>query len=402
MTHEREVRDLLKALRPSLRDDFLSVGTAFDYDIAELGFQLKGIQCSIYDEALDAVLYRSKRLGQIVANNTYLSSFAYNIAVVWMSYGAQYERLAAREECELTSLLRYNLKKFFAEQLLNRTSSVFARAIFLETLLYEERAMRPLFAAAESDPAKARGYEFFRDLMSSILLFHEVGHLVQDARTDFEDRLKREIEEGSGPGFLPAWKQYAEKAQIEFRCDTFAIMLAARQAAPGIADDFVRRAIAFAFAVCACITGLDKSAAATAQQYPASADPDLLDEYRKDMPGAGYLMGKDEFGIARARSAAAICHQLDPSGDLWAGSDFPFRPEMIDGLTEFATEIIDTYDPETRGLCELLSRALQGNERGMRYLTLRSKVFLTPEDRARLRAAIPGTAVRGPNPPLPQ
>ena len=140
MTHEREVRDLLKALRPSLRDDFLSVGTAFDYDIAELGFRLKGIQCSIYDEALDAVLYRSKRLGQIVANNTYLSSFAYNIAVVWMSYGAQYERLAAREECELTSLLRYNLKKFFAEQLLNRTSSVFARAIFLETLLYEERA----------------------------------------------------------------------------------------------------------------------------------------------------------------------------------------------------------------------------------------------------------------------
>src|SRR5690348_5159743 len=112
-----------------------------------------------------------------------------------MSYGTQYERLAGREECELTALLRYNLKKFFAEQLLNRTSSVFARAIFLETLLYEERAMRPLFAAAATDPARARGYEYFRDLMSNILLFHEVGHLVQDARPDFEDQLAGEIEE---------------------------------------------------------------------------------------------------------------------------------------------------------------------------------------------------------------
>ena len=60
MSREHEVRNLLKALRPSLRDDFLSVGVPFDYDIAELGFQLTGMQYSIYDEAIDAVLYRSK------------------------------------------------------------------------------------------------------------------------------------------------------------------------------------------------------------------------------------------------------------------------------------------------------------------------------------------------------
>ena len=112
-----------------------------------------------------------------------------------MSYGREYEYLANGEECSLSSLLRYNLKKFFAEQLLGRTSSVFGRAIFLETLLYEEREMRPLFAAAQTDTATAQVYEFFRNLMSNILLFHEVGHLVQDARDDFEDQLTQEIEQ---------------------------------------------------------------------------------------------------------------------------------------------------------------------------------------------------------------
>jgi len=390
MSREREIRDLLKALRPALRDEFLSVGAPFDYDLAELGFRLQGTQCSIYDEQIDAVLYRSTKLGHIVANNTYLASFAYNVAVVWMSYGSEYERLAKGDECLLATLLRYNLKKFFAEQLLGRTSSVFGRAIFFETLLYEERTMRPLFAAAQTDMAKARGYEFFRNLMSNILLFHEVGHLVQDARADFEDQLTQEIEQASGPGFVPAWKQYREKAQIEFRCDAFATLIAKRQAPVDMADDFVLRAIALAFAICACMTGLDKSAAATAAQYPGNADPDLLEEYRKDLPGAGYTIGKDEFSIARARSVAAICQQLGRAGaaDLWAGSDFPFHPEMIDGLTDFSTTIIETYDLERRGLCELLARALQGHDRGMRYLLMRSKVFLTPEDRTRLRAAI--------------
>ena len=155
-------------------------------------------------------------------------------------------------------------------------------------------------------------------------------------------------------------------------------------------DNVVLRAIAFAFAICACMTGLDKSAAATAVQYPGKADPDLLDEYRKDLPGAGYLMGKDEFGIARAHSVAAICQKLGGAGgaNLWTGFEFPFRPEMIDGLTDFTTTIIDKCDLQIRGLCELVARALQGNDRGMNYLLTRSKSFLTPKDRARLRAAI--------------
>lgn len=388
----QETRDLLKTLRPRLHDDFLSCASPFDYDIPELKFRLQGTQYSIYDEAIDAVLYRSRKSGYIVANNTYLSSFAYNVAVVWAAFGHEYDRLAQGEECSLATLLRYNLKKFFAEQLLVRTDSIFARAIFLETLLYEERAMRPLFAAAENHTAEAVRHEFFGNFMSSILLFHEVGHMVQDAQADFETLLLEELRRAAGGEFSLPWKSYTEPLQIEFRCDTFAILSGRRLAPAEMPQDFVLRVTAFAFAVCACMIGLEKSAAATARQYPGDGDADLLDDYRNILPGASFVMGKDEMGLARARSAAAVCEHLaraDGDGsELFAGSEFPFRPEIIDGLAAFTLNIVDVADREVRGLCELLARAFGGNPRGMRYLRLRSKVFLMPEDRAKLRARL--------------
>jgi len=368
-------------LRPRVRDEFLRTGASFDYDLAELGFRLRGEQCSIYDEGIDAVLLRSKRHGNIIANNTYVSSFAYNLAVAWLAYGREYEAFRRRDDCALTRLLRYNLKKFFAEQILSRTHSVFGLGIFLETLLYEERAMRPLFAASAGDPILEARYQYFGDLMSNLLLFHEVGHLVRDARADMEELLLAEIRGAADAPFAADWSEYPDPGRTEFLCDTFSLLMASRNV-PSCADAvFVLRAIAFGFAMCACMYGLEKSAAATALAYPASGDRDTLGEIHASLPGASFVIGIDQSAVVRARSALRVCEVLagQQGIDLYApDGDFPLFPDVIETTTAFATTVVTDQDPQIRGLCELLARAFHGHDRGVDYLMSRSKVFKMP------------------------
>ena len=310
MSAEEGAREILRSLRRGLREEFMSRGAVFDYSIDGFGFRLKGIQFSIYDSEIDAVFLRSRAHGAIVANNTYLASFAYDLAIVWWMAGASGARPKPHGDDEVSRLLRYNLKKFFAEQILLRTRSVFAIAIFLETLLYEERAMRPLFKAAEADEQLQVTFNSFANMMSSLLLFHEVGHQVADIRSDFEDLLRREIEIRTQQPFEPLWQQYNGQARVEFLCDAFSVLILSRNEEAFANFGLRLRAIAFGFIMCACMTSLEKSAKVNAKQHPETADRDILDEIHADLPGAGFAMGIDRFGIERARSSIQICRAI--------------------------------------------------------------------------------------------
>ena len=112
MTIEAGARKTIRSLRPALREEFLSAAAPFDYPIDEFGFRLKGIQFSIYDSEIDAVFLRSRVYGSIVANNTYLASFAYNLPIVWWMAGVTGARPKPGADDEVSNLLRYNFKKF--------------------------------------------------------------------------------------------------------------------------------------------------------------------------------------------------------------------------------------------------------------------------------------------------
>ena len=96
-----------------------------DLSLPEYGIELKGSQLSIYHPAFDAWVSRSKKLGVILAENTYLSSFAYNMGAVWLKHGHEHSLLNNQDSCLLARLMRYNFKKFFAEQILRRTHNIF-------------------------------------------------------------------------------------------------------------------------------------------------------------------------------------------------------------------------------------------------------------------------------------
>lgn len=375
MTDTDPGAELIRLHRPRIEPDFLRRVGPFELRIPEVETALTGWQYSIFDESFDAAVYRSRRHGLIVANNTYLTSFAYNIAVVWAVYGHQHDRLPNEPGCELGRLLRYNLKKFFAEQLLHRADTAFARGIFLETLLFDERAMRPLFAAARSDAVLAKRHQSFADLFSSLLLYHEIGHVVADAVPNFAGELNQEMRDAveddvrSGP--------LSPEIRREFECDAFAVLMAWRTCDRSVDGALLLRLIAFAFAIFACLIGLDKSAAATAAAYPEGAETDLLEDVYAKLPGASFVMGKDPLAIARAQAAARLCRRLAEEMDepLWGAAEFPFHPGLIEALADFATGVVEHANLDERGLCELIARSLHGHPRGTRYLRLRSKMF---------------------------
>jgi hypothetical protein len=151
-------------------------------------------------------------------------------------------------------------------------------------------------------------------------------------------------------------------------CNAFAVLMAWRTRDPVLDSGFFLRSVAFAFAVSACMISLDKSAVATVALYPAAADPDPLDEIYSQLPGASFAMSSDPFAIERARAVSTLCHELDIGAiDPFLNvADFPFRPDLIDMLAQFSTQIIDNADMAERGLCELVARSLHGHPRGMR------------------------------------
>ncbi|MEO1672878.1 MAG: hypothetical protein AAFR77_19230 [Cyanobacteria bacterium J06631_2] len=370
-------RNFFRKLRPEVEDFFISEAVPFHYPITELGFDLVGHQMSVYSEAWDAQIIRSKRHGIIIANNTYLSSFAYNIAAVWVQYGHEYESLKNEQDCLLSSLLAYNLKKFFAEQIMRRHDCVFGNGIFLETLLYEEHLMIPVLEAGQENPETEELYRDLQGLMSSLLLFHELGHVVRDNRRDLLGLMR---EDTAIQVLGNYWNEYPEMQRIEFECDTFAVLLMLEQLESSELANRLRE-IVFAFTIFAVMICLDRSADATAAQIKANSESENLDNFFDSMEGASFVIGIDNFAKARAESVQLIAETIAAKNgiELFAASDkLSISRDILNVLLQFTLDFINSCNPPYRGKCEMLGRALQGNTKGMRYLRLRSKKFNMP------------------------
>lgn len=73
-------------------------------------------------------------------------------------------------------LFRHNFKKFFAEQLFYFHNSIFSRSILLETLLYEQKIIVPVFEAKNHDEELEKNATAGSQIMSNLGMFHEFGH----------------------------------------------------------------------------------------------------------------------------------------------------------------------------------------------------------------------------------
>lgn len=375
MTADAGVRRYLRIDRP--RAKFVAVG-----DVVETGDPaLGGVRyVSLYDERIEAnVVYGPA--GLILINNTYLPSFAYNLLLCWIYCGR-----GSVSDTERRRLIAHNFKKFYAEQLLHTYDGIFTRAIFLETLLYEQVCMVPVFAERERDPELDRLARFASELMASAVSSHELGHFilkrgpgVWDEALQWRDGAVRplyeEVRERQPPAFV-----------AEFQGDVLSV-IACLTTAEGEQEEegrreMVLRGLVFGYAAFAVLFSLEKSARATVAEHRSSHEDVDFRSIQKLDRNYEFALGIDWEMAERARYVERLCRAVckQAGGDLY-DSTGPLRltPDLLDDLLKYVDSVMDSDDRNAREMSLLVAEALHGHPCGTEYLYMRSKTFDVPE-----------------------
>lgn len=372
MTASAGVRRYLRFERP--RAKFVAVG-----DVVETGDPALGgfRYVSLYDERIDANVVEGPG-GFVLIQNTYLPSFAYNLLLCWI-----YSERTSAPDAERRRLLAHNFKKFYAEQLLRRHDGIFARAVFLETLLYEQSCMVPVFAELERDPELGNLARRISELMSSAVSLHELGHfMLKRGPGVWEDALQ--WEKGAvRPLYDEVRDRWAPEFVTEFQCDVLSVIasLAAPDGAEEAPRDIVLRGMVFAYAAFAVLFSLEKSASHTAAEHQRVQDEVDFRSIAKLERNYDFVVGVDQPMVERARCVERLCRTVcEMHGMNLNESTGPFRlePGLLDDLLAHVDTVMDSGDRNARDMSLLMAEALHDHPRGTEYLYLRSKTFIIP------------------------
>jgi hypothetical protein len=336
---------------------------------------------SLYDEDID-LQFMSTPLGPMLIDNTYLGSFAYNLLTCWLQVHRQ-PGTAEEAQALLSSRLKHNFKKFYAEQLLRRLNNCFTRAIFLETLLYEQQIMIPVFAARQTDAALDARITAAARLMTGLCANHELGHHFCDPPGDFWAEFL-----AAQPAAQQEWYQrklahYPPAFISELKCDWIACHSLLHVPPEALTRVEVIRGIVFGFASFAVLYSLDKSAQATTTAQATIRDEVDLRSIAKRNYNQTYVLGQDLDFIERAKliQELAILIARDEGIPLFTTEgEFPLPRDLLPQLLTCMDTLMDTTDPNARAMSMLVAESLHGHEAGTNYLYLRSKVFQSNRD----------------------
>lgn len=329
---------------------------------------------NLYDETIDSNVIRTPR-GLVMIHNTYLPSFAYNLLLCWL-LGA--DPVRGLPVPDLARLLRHNFKKFYAEQLLHRINNMFSRAVFLETLLFEQACMVPVFRAQAADPGLSERAALGSQIMSSAVSFHELGHyhLGHDPRA-WEASLGS-FAAAVGPLYDRVRDTYPPAFVEEFQCDVLSVLSCLTQYGGTGDRAFCLRATAFAFAAFAVLSSLTKSAGASAADQRRTADDIDFGGIEKRHRDYTFTLGIDRDFVARARLVLELCDRLagrDGQTVTDAPGPFPLPATVLDDLLAHVDGVMDCDDRNAREMSLLVAESLHDHPRGLEYLYLRSKTF---------------------------
>ena len=356
------VRDSIARLRPRAKFVAYSHSSEFIDGSAELaeGFHY----VSLYDETIDSNVVSSRR-GLIMIQNTYLSSFAYNLFLCWLYSAGRPDR--EHPASELKPLLAHNFKKFFAEQLLHARNNLFSRAIFLETLLYEQARMVPVFDEKDRNADLDRRAVFGANLMSSAVSFHEFGHYLLRRAPEHWDAVLKEHAGILGVLFHRVGAAYSPGFVEEFQCDAIAVVSCLEQYGQEEGRDFCVRTIVFAYAAFAVLSSLTKSARKTAAEQKEVKDEVDFRSIRKRHRDYEYVTGTDADFAERARLVIELCANVAAAEGLSLFGEhgpFPLPASILDELLLYLEGILDSDDRNARDMSMLVAEALHEHPRG--------------------------------------
>lgn len=373
MNDEDYVLSRIRLLRPQAKFVAYNHSEEFIAAEAELGEGFHYV--NLYDEQIDSNVIHSPR-GLIMVHNTYLASFAYNLFLCWLLSA----RSAAETEAvpSLALLLKHNFKKYFAEQLLHYHNNIFARAIFLETLLYEQHCMVPVFAAKSRHEDLSTQADFGAQMMSSLVANHELGHYFLDRAPLTWNEILNLYGGTINAQFNHVLSTYPPAFVEEYKCDAMAVILCMQRNETEMPRLFCLRAIAFAFASFAVLSSLTKSAAYTSTQQQEIADQVDFGSIVKKNRDYTYAVGTDLDLVERARLVIEVCQllaQRDGSTLFEEAGTFPLPATIVDDLLMYVSQVMESDDANARTMSLLVAEAFHEHPRGLEFLYLRSKTF---------------------------
>lgn len=367
------IKRALAATRPQAKFIRYSHSSTFIDPLAAIGNGFHFV--ALYDEQIDANLI--KRKGElIIIENSYLPSFGYNLLICWL-YTRQ--QTGPIQSGVLNQLLKHNFKKYFAEQLLRYRNNIFSRAILLETLLYEQALMVPVFEAKTQDSALNLQADLGSKLMSSLVSFHELGHFFLNHNRQTWDELLLEHQAVLDGLAASVQERHSPEFFEEFQCDVIAIISCLKQYGEGSERKWCLRSIAFGFAVFAVLTSLNISAKHTNELNKDVADIVDFGGLKKYELLYDYAVGIDKPFIERARLAIEFCQVIATNDglELFGEDDLmPLPATILEDLLAISDTIMESDDANSRAMSRLVAEALHTHQAGIDFLYMRSKVFV--------------------------
>ncbi|EHQ29747.1 hypothetical protein [Mucilaginibacter paludis] len=369
---EQEASRVIRLTRPfakfpaySHTDDFLDLE-------AEIG---KGFMfVSLYDERINSTLTEVEG-GILLIGNTYLSSFAYNLILAW-----QFEMSRGSIDHQtFNPLIRYNLKKFFAEQLLHKYNNTFSRAIFLETLLYEQHRMIPVIHAANEDPKWKIVADKLAGIMGNFLVNHELGHYYRRFKPEIYEDVIRLNASALQPFTDYIAANFNEWFREEIICDLLAVFSSLSLCGEDrAAMTYTLRAAVLGYHVFGVLWSLEKSAEITANAQRLEPDRIVFRTIEKASQEYSYDIRADEVMIQRSVMVTYLCEQIAADRGLQLyGTDgeLPLPEKSLDYFLSYLDQIMLQENANDRSMSRLVAESLHDHPEGLEYLYLHSKVF---------------------------
>ncbi|MXV14530.1 hypothetical protein [Hufsiella ginkgonis] len=371
--NEAYIRRLIFAKRPHAKFVVVSHTDQFLTPEAEIGRGFYYV--SLYDENIGSNVFTSSA-GPVMISNSYLSSFAYNLALAVLY---EFENDIQPTDQKVSALLKYNFKKYFAEQLFHKSNTIFSRAILLETLVYEQFRMIPVFERIKEDSAFSRTATEASNIMGQLVMFHEMGHYY----IDHNPRFWQELTDQFGKTFIPVLEEFkpllSPTLLEECHCDiaAFYLSLIAANVADPDRQSFLRFT-AFGYSCYATMFTLARSAEKTFKGNQGLVDLVDFQSTEKTSSDAGFEVDADREMILRAQLMLRLCERQanEWQVDLYGmNGRFPLPEDILLKLLNYVNYIQDPNDPQERGMALLLAEAFHTHPQGMEFLYLRSKVF---------------------------
>lgn len=375
--NDQEIKRCISLFHPGAKFIATSHSNDFlEYD-ARLGNGYHYV--TLYDETITSNFLETRN-GIIVVDNSYLSSFAYNLVISWIHQYREGQITAS----DFNPVIKYNFKKFFSEQLLRLHNNVFSRAIFLETLIYEQQLMKPIFVFAEKNSEWAKDIERTSRMMSNLVVFHEMSHyLNKNVPPLWEEIFQRNnsIVEKTlelANDFLSSEEDKNEIIE-ELKCDIFGTFLCIADESKTIEQKtFTLRSVVIGYASFAVLFSLENAAKNTAFEQKKTPDNISFDSIEKSNQVYTYENGVNRPMILRAKFIIILCELISDREKIQLYGDdgvLPLVKDILLYLLEYSNAIIDTEDDNGRAMAKLVAEAFDRHEEGFQYLLLNSKVY---------------------------